>query len=273
VEFSGVVEAVGEQVSEWKAGDEVLSLTYGGAYAEYITVKACMLMPKPSYLSWGEAASIPEVWFTAYQALVLHGGLEKGKTVLVHAGASGVGVAAIQIARLIGAKTVYATAGSDAKVRFLLGMTTPPTAAFNYKTHDFAEEIEKLSGKESVDMIVDFVGKDYWERNVRLLARDARIILVAMLSGSKVPELDLSIILRKRLRVEGTALRSRSPEYQAALVARFKEEILPHIRSASDDGGPIKTYIHHSYSWKEAGAAHKEMEANLNAGKIVIVVD
>jgi len=273
VEFSGTVEELGEGVSNFKVGDEVFGLAYGGAYAEYINAHSSMLMPKPACLNWHEAAAVPEAWFTAYKALVLVGGLSEGKSVLIHAGASGVGVAANQIARFLGAKHIFTTAGSDEKIKFLNSMPDGPTQGINYKTQDFAEEIDKATNGDGVDLVIDFVGKDYWARNIKVLKRDGRMVLLATLSGNKIPELDLGQIIGKRLRIEGSTLRSRSPEFQANLVSRFSKEILPYLKGQKNETGPLKVYIHEVFSWKNVAEAHKEMEADKNSGKIILDVD
>jgi len=273
VEFSGVVEELGDGASNFKVGDEVFGLLYGGAYAEYVTVESSMLMHKPSCLNFIEAAGVPESWFTAFQALVLVGGLTKGESVLIHAGASGVGIAANQIARFLGAKYVFTTAGDDKNIEFLLSMKEAPTHGINYKKQDFAEEIEKASNGEGVDLIVDFVGKDYFARNIKILKRDGRLVQLAMLSGSTVPEVDLGPVLYKRLRIQGTTLRSRSPEYQANLARRFERELLPSLKGEKSEDGPMKAYIYETYPWGKVADAHKEMEANRNRGKMVLLIE
>jgi len=273
VEFSGIVEGLGEGASNFKIGDEVFGLLYGGAYAEYVTVASSMLMHKPSCLNFIEAAGVPESWFTAFQALVLVGGLIKGESVLIHAGSSGVGIAANQIARFLGAKEVFTTAGDDKNIEFLLSMKEGPTHGINYKKQDFAEEIEKATNGEGVDLIIDFVGKNYFARNIKLLKRDGRLVQLAMLSGGTVPEVDLSPILYKRLRIQGTTLRSRSTEYQANLASRFEKEILPSLKGEKNEEGPMKAYIYETYPWEKVIDAHKEMEANRNRGKMVLLID
>jgi len=272
VEFSGIVEAVGEGVSNFKSGDEVFSLASGASYAEYNVVRSTMLMHKPSNLSFIEAASIPEVWFTAFQAVVLIGNVKKDETVLIHAGASGVGVAAIQLSRFLGAKTIFTTAGDDQKIQFLLGMKNGADHGINYKKRDFVTEIESATDGEGVDVIVDFVGKDYFPRNIKLLKRDGRLALIATLSGTVVPEVDLGPILYKRLHIEGSTLRSRSPEYQDLLTSRFVKEILPSFKEEKDASGAFKTYIYEAFPWEKVADAHKTMEANKNYGKIVLQV-
>ncbi|KAI0770603.1 quinone oxidoreductase [Fomes fomentarius] len=271
VEFSGRVVQVGEGVSEWREGDEVLGLTGGGAYAEYVVAPHRNLISKPAHLNWAEAAGIPEVFLTAFQALVLLGEVKKGDDVLVHAGASGVGIAAIQLARFYGANTVTATASTREKLECLLGFPQGPTHAVNYKTQDFAEEVKKTTDGKGVNVIIDFVGQSHWNKNIDALAYDGRMTMLALLSGAEVANVNLAPILYKRLRIQGSTLRSRTVDYQAELVARFKREAFDHITGSSGEG-PIRTYIHKIYPWTEIKEAHREMEANSNSGKIIVEV-
>ncbi|KAI0655565.1 quinone oxidoreductase [Cubamyces menziesii] len=271
VEFSGHVVKAGEGVSEWKEGDEVLGLASGGAYAEYMVVPHRNVIRKPDNLSWIEAASIPEVFLTAFQALVVLAEVKKGDHVLVHAGASGVGIAVIQLARLYGATTVTATASTKEKLDMVLSLPHGATHAVNYKTQDFAEEVKKITNGKGVDVIIDVVGQSHWHKNIDSLAFDGRMTLLATLSGDEVSKFSLRPILYKRLRIQGSTLRARSEDYQAQLIARFKQEALHHITGSSGDG-QIRTYIHKVYPWTEIQDAHREMEANSNSGKIVVEV-
>ncbi|GLB38186.1 putative quinone oxidoreductase [Lyophyllum shimeji] len=270
VEFSGHISSLGPSVSGWKVGDEVLGLVGGGAYAEYIAVRATHILRKPSYLSWAQAAAIPENFFTAFQALILCAELKKGANVLVHAGASGVGVAAIQMARFYGAETVTATASTQQKLDWLLSLPNGATHVANYKTQDFAAVVRKVTNNKGADVVIDFVGKSHWKGNMEALAVDGHMTMLALLSGSDV-DADLKPILYKRLRIQGSTLRSRSPEYQADMIARFEREIFGHI-TGSEGTGPLKIYIHKVYPWNKIQDAHREMEANANSGKIVVEV-
>ncbi|KAG6902537.1 hypothetical protein C0995_015355 [Termitomyces sp. Mi166 len=242
VEFSGHISALGADVSEWKVHDEVLGLAGGGAYGEFIVLPSSHILRKPSHLSWTEAASIPENFLTAFQALVLLAELKKGGNVLVHAGASGVGVSAVQLARFYGARTVTATASTKEKLDWLLTLPSGATHVANYKTEDFSEIVKRVTDNKGADVVVDFVGKSHWKRNIESLAVDGHMIMLALLSGSQV-DVDLSPILYKRLRIQGSTLRSRSVSYQADLIACFGREVLEHI-TGSQGPGPIKVYIH-----------------------------
>ncbi|KAI0917546.1 hypothetical protein AcW1_007277 [Taiwanofungus camphoratus] len=271
VEFSGNIVGAGQDVTEWKEGDEVLGLAGGGAYAEYIVASAKNIVRKPGHLSWVEAASIPENFLTAFQALVVIAQIKEDDDVLIHAGASGVGVAAIQLARLHGANTVTATASSADKLSWLLSIPNGATNVVNYKTQDFAAEVKKVTGGKGVDVIIDFVGQSHWHKNIDALAVDGRMTMLGLLSGAEVASFNLGPILYKRLRIQGSTLRARSTDYQADLIARFKQDALDSI-TGSDGFGPLRTYIHKVYPWTEIQEAHREMEANKNSGKIIAEV-
>ncbi|OBZ71444.1 Quinone oxidoreductase PIG3 [Grifola frondosa] len=245
VEFSGHVAEVGEGVTEWKEGDEVLGLAAGGAYAEYIVAPHKNLLRRPANLSWEEAAGIPENFLTAFQALVVLAEVKNGDDVLIHAGASGVGIAAIQLARLYGANTVTATASTAEKLEWLLAQPQGATHAVNYKTQDFAAEVKRTTHGRGVDVIIDFVGQSHWHKNIDALAVDGRMTMLALLSGAEVASADL--------------------------IARFGREVLGSITGCGG-AGPLKVFIHKVYPWKEIQDAHREMEANKNSGKIIAVV-
>ncbi|KAF8558275.1 quinone oxidoreductase putative [Imleria badia] len=270
VEFSGVVQELGHGVTKWSLGDEVYGLVGGGAYAEYVVCNQGLLIKKPAHLSWVDAASIPENYITAYQAVIKYGEIKKGDNVLVHAGASGVGVAAIQIARVFGANTVTATASTRDKLDWLLSIPNGATHAVNYTSEDFAEHVKKTTNGKGVDVIVDFVGRTHWEKNIDSLAIDGRMTLLAFLSGSDVPSVNLRPILYKRLKIQGSTLRSRSLDYQTELINSFGTTV-GQITGA-EGSGPIRAYIHKVYPWNEIQKAHREMAGNKNSGKIVVTV-
>lgn len=267
VEFSGTIEELGSEVSGFEVGQEVIGLAYGGAYAEYLALSAGNIMPKPKNLSWVEAAAIPENFITAFQALISICELKQGEDVLIHAGASGVGVAANQLAALYGAKNVITTASSKQKLDFLHNMPKGSTHGVNYREQNFAEEVAKITDGRGVNVVIDFIGPDYWEKNIEALAQDGRMVILASMSGPEVAKVNLVKLLYKRIRVQGSTLRSRSPEYQSALIKRFWHECGPHFQS-----GELKTYIHKTYKWTEVSEAHKEMEANKTMGKIIVEI-
>ena len=267
VEFSGHIETLGGDVKEnFKAGDEVFGLAYGGAYAEYIAVSTHMLTHKPAHLSWEQAAGIPEVWITATQALFFVGEFAKGKTVLWHAGASSVSIAGIQIARATGASEIYVTAGSQEKIDFCV-KELGATAGFNYKTQDWAAEIVKATGGKGVDLVIDFVGATYFQGNLQVAARDGHIVSLGFMGGSKLPAgTDLSPFLAKRLRFEGSSLRSRDPDYQGRLRDKL-EEYLPKF-----EDGSFNLFIEKVLPWERIAEAHQLLEDNATKGKLICTI-
>jgi len=272
VEFAGTVDEIhSESQGEFKVGDEVLGLVGGGAYAEYVACNEKLLVPKPAHLSWVEAASIPENFLTAFQSLILCAGLKKGDNVLIHAGASGVGMAAIQLSRLYGAATVTTTASSQSKLDALLSMPNGATHAANYKTQDFSAEVQKNTNGKGADVVIDFVGQSHWNKNLASMALEGRMTMLGLLSGGEVEKANLAPILFKRLRIQGSTLRSRTLDYQANLIHRFKEEALEKI-TGSEGAGPLKTYIHEVFPWTEIQKAHREMQEDKNSGKIVVEI-
>ncbi|KAJ3217351.1 hypothetical protein HDU67_008053 [Dinochytrium kinnereticum] len=289
VEFSGVVEEP-DAGGDYKKGERVFALCYGGAYAEYVVVHKDMVIRIPDGMSFQEAAAIPEVWFTAYQALHLNCGLQEAESVLIHAGASGVGTSAIQLCKLTKAKHIIATVGSQEKAEFVKALGA--THAVNYKKENFKEKVGALYGcfksffpldnkmkknlkqvleytsGRGVDVVVDFVGSTHWNSNLESLAVDGRMVMLAFLSGAVVSETNLAPILRKRLTIKGSTLRSREISYQIRLRNEVVEKVLPHLIS-----GELKPIIDKTFSWKDIGDAHKYMEANATIGKIVVNVD
>ena len=260
VEFSGTVE---ENKHGFKKGDEVFGLAYGGAYAEYIAAYPAMLIHKPKELSFEEAAGIPEVWLTAIQALFQVGSFRKGMRVLFHAGASGVGQALIQLAKTHGAAEIYATAGTDEKCRLVEQLGAK--RGINYKTEDFAAVLASATGDKGVDFIVDFVvGGGYWEKNMASAARDAEIVILAMMGGAVIKDMDVRPILLKRLTVHGSTLRARAPEYQKTLRDMLESEALDRFVS-----GEFKANVEKVYDWKDVAAAHKYMESNASSGRLI----
>ncbi|TLS24915.1 hypothetical protein PpBr36_08406 [Pyricularia pennisetigena] len=277
VEFSGVIESLGDFSScpssasadgdgvPFKEGDAVFGLAYGGAYAEYIAVSARMLLHKPPALTHEQAAGIPETFITATQALHVVGGFAKGETVLWHAGASGVSIAGAQLARRAGAGAVFSTAGSDDKCGFLreeLGVD----AAFNYKTQDWAEEVRHATAGRGVDLIVDFVGADYFAKNMHAAAQEGRIVCLGLLSGTVAKEVDIAQLLYKRLRIEGSTLRARDEKYQGKLRDKL-EEYLPQFET-----GELRVFVDKVFPWEQIKDAHELLEKNVTRGKIICTI-
>lgn len=262
LEASGIVHKIGSNVSKWKVGDKVMALCNGGGYAEYVAVHENHVLSLPSNLNYVEAAAIPEVWLTAFQLLHTLGELKSKERVLIHAGGSGVGTAAVQIAKLSKA-VVVVTAGSEQKLKNskILGAKH----AISYKTNDFEEEVKLLTN--GVDLVLDCVGGSYWKKNVACLAVDGRWILYGLLGGPEVNGDFFKKLLAKRIKLIATTLRSRSDEYKSELVEDFSKKILPHIIN-----GDVKPIVDSTFSLSELSAAHDRMEGNQNIGKIVIIV-
>lgn len=263
LEYSGEVAAVGERVEGFKVGDRVMGLLAGGGYAEQVVTHQRLAMRVPEALGWEEAGATPEVYITAHDALV-QCGLIAGESVLVHAAGSGVGVAAIQIAKVMGAAQVIGTAGSADKLERAkaLGLDT----GVNYREEDFAERTLEATGGRGVDVILDVIGAEYWDRNMRALAAKGRMILVGLMGGNST-NANIGVLLQKRASVRGTTLRARPLEEKAATTKLFEKSVMPHLAS-----GRVKVVVDRVFALSEAGAAHEYMATNQNFGKIVLKV-
>ncbi len=265
LEAAGEVVALGTGCEGWHPGDRVFALLPGGGYAQYVTVPAAMALPIPPNLSFEEAAAIPEAFLTAYQCLFWIGGLQAGEWVLIHAGASGVGTAAIQLARDAGAR-VAVTAGTEPKLEACRQLGAE--VAVNYKLGPFAPVIREATGQAGVQLILDFVGAPYWEQNLDCLGMDGRLVLIATMGGGDVDRFDLRRLMGKRLQITGTTLRSRSAEYKVQLTREFAVRYLPKLAS-----GAIRPVIDRIFPWDQVREAHRYMERNRNTGKIVLRVE
>ena len=260
LEFSGTVKAVGERVTRWKVGDAVMGIVSGGAYAEEIVLHERQALAVPYGISVNDAAAIPEVFITAWDALVVQGGLTSGRWAMVHAGASGVGTAAIQIAKAIGARIVVTcSAGKVASCREL-----GADVVVDYGSQDFVDEVKKATNGLGVDVILDVVGGDYVERNVASLAIKGRIIQVGTMAGKPVP-FNVGLLLAKRATITGTVLRARPIEEKIAITQRFAAEVLPLLVS-----GALRPVIDSRYAFADVAEAHEYMASNGNVGKILI---
>ncbi|WPH00434.1 Hypothetical protein R9X50_00326300 [Acrodontium crateriforme] len=271
VEFSGTIEELAsESESGFKKGDAVFGLAYGGAYAEYIAVSTHMLVHKPDELSWEEAAGIPETWITALQAMYMIGEFSQGKTILWHAGASGVSIAGQQLSVGNGAAAVFATTRSDEKCDFCVKQLGA-TAAYNTTTTDWAAEVLKATDGKGVDIIVDYIGPETFAADLRAAAKDARIVNLAALSGPKLKESseapDFSAFVRKRLRYEGSSLRSRDEDYQGRLRNHLVDHALEKFKK-----GEFKVHIEKVFPWTEIQDAQRLMESNQTKGKIICTI-
>ena len=264
LEMAGVVAAAGERVVGVGVGDRVFALLNGGGYGERVVTHHRMTAPIPDNLSFTEAASVPEVFLTAYDALFNHCNLEMGESALIHAAGSGVGTAAIQLARYIGA-TSYGTVGSAEKLAKAadLGLDV----GINYNEQDFAEVVRDHSGGRGVDVIFDVIGAPYWDRNIASLAVKGRMVIVGTMGGA-THEVNIGSLMGKRLRVNGTVLRARPIEEKIALNQQFVRHVLPLLAD-----GRIRAVVDKVFPLEEVAEAHRYMESNANFGKIVLTME
>ncbi len=263
LEVSGWVDAVGDQVTLFRSGDPVMALLSGGGYAEYALSHERLAMSIPSGVPVAEGAAIPEVFLTAFDALFSRGGGRPGDRVLVHAGASGVGSAAIQLARQSGFR-VAATVGSQRKLEAAYAFGAD--RVINYRTEKFQEAVREWSGGDGADVILDFIGQQYLEDNLLSLAPEGTLVLIGTMSGTTAP-INLGLVLGRRLKIHGTALRSRPVEQKMALVQAFLHQVSGWFSS-----GAVKPVIDRAYSLAEIAEAHRYMESNQNIGKILVQV-
>jgi putative PIG3 family NAD(P)H quinone oxidoreductase len=262
LEFAGTVAAIGDKVTAWSIGDRVMGITSGGAYAEQLSIHERQAMAVPSGVSLHDAAGIPEVFITAWDALVVQGGLTSGRWAMVHAGASGVGTAAIQICKAIGARIVVTCSGGKVEACRALGADV----VVDYGTQDFVAEVATATGGAGVDVILDVIGGDYVERNIASLAVKGHIIQVGVMAGKPVP-FNVGLLLGKRASITGTVLRARPLEEKIAISQRFASEMLPLFST-----GQLKPVIDSVYAFADIASAHEYMATNGNVGKIVITV-
>jgi len=260
LEFAGMVESVGGSVSAWKPGDRVMGIVGGGSMATRLVTEGAELMAVPRELSLEEAAAVPEVFLTAYDAIVLQGGLGAGRSVLFHAVASGVGTAGIQLASVIGATSIGTSRTADKLPRCTeIGLNH----AVLVEDGNFAEEVLEAA-PNGVDVILDTIGAAYLTQNVKVIGKKGRIIVIGLMGGVK-GELALGSLLAKRASIHGSVLRSRSPEEKAELTKSFTDEILGRFAS-----GDLKPIIDDVLPMTDVQAAHRRMEANETFGKLVL---
>jgi NADPH2:quinone reductase len=261
LEIAGTVIETGSDVTQWKKGDKVCALVIGGGYAEYCNVPAGQCLPIPENLSMEEAASLPETFFTVWSNVFDRAQLKPGETLLVHGGSSGIGVSATQMAVALG-NTVYVTAGTDEKCRFCEELGA--TKAINYKTENFENVIKELTNGEGVNVILDMIGGDYTPANLKCLADEGRLVMINAMKG-KDAQVDLSLIMRKRLIITGSMLRSRDVAFKTSIAQKLKEHIWPLLTS-----GKVKPIINKVFPAHEAAKAHALMERSEHIGKIVL---
>ncbi len=261
LEVAGTVSGVGPGVSRWREGDSVCALVAGGGYAEYCVVPEPQALPLPRGFRPGEAAAIPETFFTVWTNLFDRGKLTEGESVLIHGGSSGIGTTAIQLARAFGA-TVLATAGSDAKCAACERLGA---RAINYRTADFVQVTCDFTGGKGVDVILDIVGGDYLQKNIECLAMHGRLIQIGLLSGSRA-EINLRPLMQKRLTLTGSTLRTRSVAEKGAIARDLEARVWPLLASRQ-----VAPLIDRTLPLGDAAEAHRLLESGEVIGKIVLV--
>ena len=261
LEASGIIFAIGKNVTNWEVGDEVCALLPGGGYAEYAVTQASHCLPVPTGMSLKQAAALPETLFTVWSNVFQRGGLKPNEKFLVHGGSSGIGTMAIQLANLFGSE-VYATAGSEAKCSACEELGA--LRAINYSKEDFLEVIKSIGG---VHLILDMVGGAYIEKNIKALVDDGRLVQIAFLKGAKV-ELNFAQIMTRRLTVTGSTLRPQSDLSKSQIASELLEKIWPLLST-----GRINPVINSVFDLNDVSSAHLLMESSKHIGKIVLKVD
>lgn len=265
LEAAGIVEQVGSHESAFKKGDRVMCLLTGGGYAEKVTVHQSRCMPIPKNLSFEMAAAIPEVFLTAYQALFTIGELQPMQWVLIHAAGSGVGTAALQLARVSDAKTIGTTRSKD-KLEPCLELGA--NGMINTSDGKFAKKVHELTEGHGADLILDFIGALYFNENMDAIAIGGALISIATLGGTTIENFDLKLLMKKWATLSGTTLRNRPIEYVSKLVGEFSRFALPRFEQ-----GSLKPIIHTILPWKKVEEAHEKLTHSQAFGKIVLIVD
>ena len=261
LEVAGTIEALGTAVTRWNVGDKVCALVNGAGYAEYCAVPAGQCLPIPNNLSFIEAASLPETYFTVWSNVFDRGELKPGETLLVHGGSSGIGVAAIQMANKLSSE-VYVTVGTEEKRAFCEALGVKK--AINYKTENFVEEIKLATNGLGVNVILDMIGGDYTSGNLKTLATEGRLVMINAMNGRNA-EVDLIMVMQKRLTLTGSTLRARDTAFKSQIAAELEKNIWPLLAN-----GSIKPVINKVFGANEAAYAHRLMESSQHIGKIVI---
>jgi NADPH2:quinone reductase len=263
LEVAGTIERVGAAVTNWRIGDRVCALVSGGGYAEFCLVPAPQCLPIPRGLDLVHAAGIPETTFTVWTNVFERGKLARGESILIHGGSSGIGTTAIQLARATGAR-VFATAGSADKCAACEALGADQ--AFNYRDTDFVAAIKQATNGRGVDVVLDMVAGEYVQRNIDVLALDGRLVMIGRQGGVK-SEIDIMPILRKRLILTGSTLRTRSVDEKGALAAAVHQHVWPLLES-----GAVRVVVHQTFPLRDAAAAHRMMESSAHVGKLVLQV-
>ena len=262
LEVAGTVVAQGDGVDAPVIGARVCALVTGGGYAEYCTASAPLCLPVPAGLDAVEAAALPETFFTVWTNIFDRARLAEGESILVHGGSSGIGTTAIQLGKAFGA-TVYATAGSKAKCDACLALGAD--AAIDYRNEDFVERVAALTGRRGVDVVLDMIAGDYVARNLKCLAVEGRLVIIAVQHGPKVERLDVLPIMLRRLTVTGSTLRPRTVEQKATIARSLRTKVWPLIRA-----GAIRPVVHARFPLADAAGAHRMMESGEHVGKIML---
>ncbi len=263
LECSGVISAVGANVTAWKIGDQVCALLTGGGCAEKVVVPAGQLLPVPAGVSLIDASALPEIAATVWSNVAMLAHLREGETILIHGGTSGIGTMAIQVARQLGARVIV-TCGTQVKVQAALDLGAD--FAINYTQSDFADEVNTITQGKGVDVILDVMGAKYLQSNVVSLAANGRLVVIGLQGGTK-GEIDLNRLLSKRAAVLATSLRMRPVAEKAAIIDSVREHLWPLIES-----GTIKLVIDHYFPIEQIAQAHERMEASQHIGKIVLTL-
>lgn len=265
LEFAGEIESIGSEVSQWKPGQRVFGITGGGAQAEFLVIPENQIADIPVGLDWAEAAAVPEAFITAHDALFTQAGLQPGETVLVHAAGSGVGTAAIQLARAAGAK-VFGTSRTAEKLQKAKQYGLDGSVAIEGDVSVLVKAIREWTNGRGVDVILDLVGAEYLNANLSAIVPQGRMMLVGTTSGSKAM-LDFGVVMSKRLAIRGTVLRARSPEEKARATRLFARHVVPLLAD-----GVVRPVIDKVYRLEEIREAHQRLESNESFGKIVLVI-
>ena len=262
LECSGVVESVGKEVKSKKPGDEVMALLGGGGYAEYVTCHEFHAINKPKILNWIEAASIPEVYATCWLNLFLEASMQQGDKVVFHAGASGIGTAGIQLANVFDCES-FVTAGTEEKIKFCLNLGASDG---EIRSNDIFSKIKEWA-PGGVNIILDPVGGEYFERNLDVLSVEGKLIIIGLMGGAKA-NLNLGLLMVKRQKIIGSTIRARSNETKNIVMQELSEKVIPLFES-----GTLKPIIHETFYFSECNQAQEMMEANENIGKIILALD
>ena len=262
LECSGVVESVGKEVKSKKPGDEVIALLGGGGYAEYVSCHEFHAINKPKNLNWIEAASIPEVYATCWLNLFLEASMQQGDKVVFHAGASGIGTAGIQLANVFDCES-FVTAGTEEKIKFCLNLGASDG---EIRSNDIFSKIKEWA-PGGVNIILDPVGGEYFERNLDVLSVEGKLIIIGLMGGAKA-NLNLGLLMVKRQKIIGSTIRARSNETKNIVMQELSEKVIPLFES-----GTLKPIIHETFYFSECNQAQEMMEANENIGKIILALD